>query len=173
MYRVVLSGIAVVVVCLLSLIAWERLMRTPFYKLYYRLSDYSEPVDYSSDYGGAYADTRGGTYFDDITKRQSPDVQNVIKPLIAFLRSKSYDDLIILKSDPTPCELSDLIDCKGIDETIIKQYIEAAFAYRQFLETTDLTRSYNRIAAAVAAISLGSLVVSIIALLYSRRRLTV
>jgi hypothetical protein len=127
--------------------------------------DYSfgSPIDYRFD--NSYTDSG----FDYLTSRQSPDVQKVIKPLIAELRSKSYDDLIILKSEANPCELSDLIDCRSIDGTIVKQYVEGAFGQRQFLEMAALTRSYNHITAVIAVLSLGSLIVSIVALYYSRR----
>jgi hypothetical protein len=154
MCRYVLAAIAAILLCLLSIFAWEQLIRNHFYKVYYRLFDYSTPIDY----GGAYV---SAPYFDDITKRQSADVQNVLKPLIADLRSKSYDDLIILKSDPGPCELSYLIDCKGIDEKIIKQYIEAAFAYRQFIETREDQRFYNKIAVGGLMFGMLSLLVAL------------
>jgi hypothetical protein len=61
MCRYVLAGIAVNLLCLSSMFAWEQLIRNPFYKVYYRLFDYSEAVDYGGadaerDYGGADAE---------------------------------------------------------------------------------------------------------------------
>ncbi len=106
--------------------------------------------------------------FDKLTKRQPRDVQKILKPLIGDLRVKSYDDLIILKTEPNPCELTNLVDCRGIDSKIVKQYVEAALTHRQFVDTTDLTRTYNMITTSIALISLGSLIVSILALYYSR-----
>ena len=166
---------AITLGCVTILVVWFELIWRPMFAWQHhpKFDSSYDTSDYGSSYysgGGGYDDSYTDSSFNGITKRQPPDIQTAVKPLIAELRTKSYDDLIILKTAEDPCELSSLIDCHNIEPKTVKQYVEVAFSHRQFLETTDISRRYNYISFTSMIISLISLAVVIASNIFEHRR---